>query len=57
MTYLLDNSTLIAWLLANHQYNSRISTDFHFCNLAHKHGMKWATLDKKCPHSAVELIP
>jgi len=124
MTFLLDNSSLIAWLFANHPHHTRVlawepnrdlaicpitelgfirvacqvyevsmadarkilehwktqrkpqfvdcdisaldgipaptgkdSTDFYLCNLADKHGMKWATLESKSAHPAAERIP
>ena len=32
------------------------STDWYLANLAKKHGMKWATLDKAAGHPARELV-
>jgi predicted nucleic acid-binding protein len=32
------------------------STDWYLANLAKKHGMKWATLDKAADHPARELV-
>lgn len=32
------------------------STDWYLANLAKKHGMKWATLDKTASHPARELV-
>ena len=36
--------------------NSTSTTDWYLANLAHAHGMKWATLDQHARHPAVELI-
>ena len=36
--------------------DSARTTDWYLANLAHKHGMKWATLDQKATHPAAEVI-
>jgi predicted nucleic acid-binding protein len=33
------------------------TTDFYLENLAHKHGMRWATLDEHIKHPAAFLLP
>jgi predicted nucleic acid-binding protein len=125
MTYLLDVSTLLAWLWRNHEHHARVimwqpnqpvaicpitelgfiristqpifgasikdaremlsvweqkakpvrvpcdlsalegiapstgarNTDFYLANLAQKHGMRFATLDKSVKHPATFIIP
>ena len=34
-----------------------ITTDFYLGKLAHKHGLKWATLDEHIKHPAAFLLP
>jgi predicted nucleic acid-binding protein len=36
--------------------SARKSTDWYIANLAHRHGMKWATLDKAANHPARILV-
>jgi predicted nucleic acid-binding protein len=33
------------------------TTDWYLADLAQKHGLKWATLDRRSNHPAAELIP
>lgn len=35
---------------------SAMTTDWYLANLAHKHGMQWATLDQSAKHPAAVLI-
>jgi predicted nucleic acid-binding protein len=36
--------------------NSAKTTDWYLANLAQKHGMRWATLDRSAKHPVAELI-
>jgi uncharacterized protein len=43
-------------VLESHPQKTEQVTDFYLAELAHKHGMKFATLDEKVEHPAVVLV-